>query len=505
MVGSLASRVARVLRAVPLALLVLSTSSCVALHRAEVKRRSQYAQIELERVAKDWSQTIRASQVIPVYPLTEDLQPGDVFLVTRTVDEQHEEYTERGYLALSNHVARIDPLGYVPFYAHSFAAQDLPRAWLEPGQAKSFQLAPAAAFPTYSFSVKSGSAFSGALPIQGVPVGLSLLGASEATGSVTIADARTYGVDMLSLSEELRVWGRKHADFLAQYGTSDEEGEKERYLRVVTRVFLTGRLDVSLNAASSTSAGLSVGVPTPAEIPALSVGKKDDPSITATSYTAAITALNSSLATDGAPGAKLEITAASANSVSLSEKFPRPIVIGYLGFDVRIGPGGMLGSPMPTYAVLSSREHPAGSVAAPGAETSQVVNTYRILRLHAAQESDAAGPYHVMIGELDGVGDELLPAKRPVPIRDSRLAVVIEEGSPIDRTGGAYRALLSYLDALRGSSSHLSAKLDADPTLADERRTELTRVEVEIARIEIGLYVTNDALLKRAEQLASRE
>jgi hypothetical protein len=25
--------------------------------------------------------TIRASQVVPVYPLTEDLQPGEVFLV----------------------------------------------------------------------------------------------------------------------------------------------------------------------------------------------------------------------------------------------------------------------------------------------------------------------------------------------------------------------------------------------------------------------------------------
>jgi len=43
---------------------------------------------QLEQVAKDWCLTIRASQVIPVYPMTEDLQPGDVFLVQRTVDEQ---------------------------------------------------------------------------------------------------------------------------------------------------------------------------------------------------------------------------------------------------------------------------------------------------------------------------------------------------------------------------------------------------------------------------------
>lgn len=37
---------------------------------------------ELENVAKDWCLTIRASQVMPVYPLREDVQPGDCFLVS---------------------------------------------------------------------------------------------------------------------------------------------------------------------------------------------------------------------------------------------------------------------------------------------------------------------------------------------------------------------------------------------------------------------------------------
>jgi len=43
---------------------------------------------QLARVAKDWSLSIRASQVIPVYPLTEDLQPGDVFLVQTPIEDQ---------------------------------------------------------------------------------------------------------------------------------------------------------------------------------------------------------------------------------------------------------------------------------------------------------------------------------------------------------------------------------------------------------------------------------
>ena len=115
---------------------------------------------QLERVAKDWCLTIRASQVIPVYPLTEDLQPGDLFLVTETIDEQHRRYQEEGFLALDNHVARLAPRGYENFYARSFAPDppELPKTWLAPEEEQwSWNGAPAAAFPSYSFATtKSG-------------------------------------------------------------------------------------------------------------------------------------------------------------------------------------------------------------------------------------------------------------------------------------------------------------------------------------------------------------
>src|SRR5262245_36709469 len=75
---------------------------------------------QLERVAKDGCETIRASQVIPVYPLTEDLQPGDVFLVQVPVDRQQEIYRKKGFLPLDNHLARLDPASYGAFYDHSF-------------------------------------------------------------------------------------------------------------------------------------------------------------------------------------------------------------------------------------------------------------------------------------------------------------------------------------------------------------------------------------------------
>src|SRR5689334_11985633 len=57
---------------------------------------------ELESVAKNWCETIRASQVIPVYPLTEDLRPGDVFLVQTPVSEEASRYRAKGFLPLDD-------------------------------------------------------------------------------------------------------------------------------------------------------------------------------------------------------------------------------------------------------------------------------------------------------------------------------------------------------------------------------------------------------------------
>ena len=65
---------------------------------------------ELERVARDWCEVVRASQVLPVYPLTEDLQPGDVFLVTRPIGEEARVYRGRGFLPLDQHLKRLQPL-----------------------------------------------------------------------------------------------------------------------------------------------------------------------------------------------------------------------------------------------------------------------------------------------------------------------------------------------------------------------------------------------------------
>ena len=72
--------------------------------------------VQLQKVAKDWSATIRASQVLPVYPLTEDLYPGDVFLVTKPIEDQVALYQRNGYLPLDQHVGRLTNLNFNEYY-----------------------------------------------------------------------------------------------------------------------------------------------------------------------------------------------------------------------------------------------------------------------------------------------------------------------------------------------------------------------------------------------------
>src|SRR5258708_4045565 len=118
---------------------------------------------QLEHIAKDWCMTIRASQVIPVYPLTEDIQPGDVFLVQVPIDRQQEVYDDKGFLPLDNHIARLNPNGYTNFYRNSFFAEGndvlLPHEWIRPKSTNlhSWEPAPHSAFPSYSFSVRRGA------------------------------------------------------------------------------------------------------------------------------------------------------------------------------------------------------------------------------------------------------------------------------------------------------------------------------------------------------------
>lgn len=311
--------------------------------------------------------TIRASQVIPVYPLTEDIQPGDLFLVQTTIDKQQQEYNKKGFLPLDQHIARLNPAGYTNFYDHSFLAVGsnvitLPREWSHPDNTnlQSWQPAPHAAFPTYSFSVRHGEGINLAVPVDGVPVGLSLLNSDAASGTVTIDKTQTMGVDTVSLWRELQKWASTNQDFLSLFSATNIE---PNYLRVVTRIYTAGQIDVSLSDASSQSGGVDVGAAKPVNLlfPQLPNGQTNTAAAAAQNYTNGWSTLQSLLATatqavgsnNFLPGGSLRLAGASSRTVALQELLNPPLVIGYLGFDCAILDRGELGPPIPTHSRLN--------------------------------------------------------------------------------------------------------------------------------------------------------
>lgn len=308
-------------------------------------RRS--VQSQLEQVAKEWCMTMRASQVLCTFPLTEDLQVGDLYVVSTSIDDQVRQYEDRGFLPFDLLLWRLQPEGYEEMYGGFYDTRgftnEIPHQWQFPSNAPAgtteWASAPGAAFPSYGFSVKRGSQLNLAVPLQSVAVGLSLMNATTATGSVSIDDASTYGVPSGILERQVDEWASSTASraMLARYApTSDPRTGRrlQQYLRVITRVYLTAQVNVAMQNGNTHAAMIS-GTNGAAAAPVATA----DP--TAPMQTAS--------------GHSIHIAAASGNSVSMSETFARPLVIGYMAFDRPIGPDGTLGSSVPTLQRLERR------------------------------------------------------------------------------------------------------------------------------------------------------
>lgn len=333
----------------------------------------------LARVARDWCLTIRASQVLPVYPLTEDLQVGDVFLVSTPIEEETQKLESKGFLPLDNVIARIQPTGWQQFYNGAYGVADasvLPRQWQfpEPPPTASpltqWSTAPGAAFPSYTFQVKEGAGATLAIPIQAVPVGLSLLQTGSAYGTVNIANASTYGLPISILSPQVNTWAEENRSFLQQYAprtSTDRHGRattEHNYVRTVYRVYVAGGVNVSLIADQSRGGRVDAGASK--AIALFDAGSATEAANAAQNYASVLSSLSQSVASK-TPGANVTLVSASSRGVAMNETFPRPLVVGYLAFDRPIEADGHLGPPLPTQARVEG-EHVTPGVAVYGSD-----------------------------------------------------------------------------------------------------------------------------------------
>lgn len=296
---------------------------------------------ELTRVAKDWSMVVRASQVIPVYPLTEDLQPGDILLVNTPIEQQVDEYKKRGFLPLDQFLKRLNPVeAYHDFYGERYGLTKekgkQPAAHWQQSIDDQLQWgkAPRVSFPSYSFSVNTQSGMNLAIPVQGVPIAMSAMNAGSANGSVTITDAYTYGLDNAALIKLVNDWANSNRSILkglapmpvkpSRFNLFAKEGEAEleyQFLRVIARVYVVSGVNISLFADNQNAVQVDKALDKDA------IQDKDK---------------------------LLDIKSASNRSISLNETFPRPLVLGYLGFDFPILKHGRLGAPISTLARLNN-------------------------------------------------------------------------------------------------------------------------------------------------------
>jgi len=365
---------------------------------------------ELARVAKEWCLTIRASQVLPVYPLTEDLQVGDMFLVSSPLGEEVHILEREGFLPLDNVIARLQPTGWQQFYNGAYSVTDtseLPKQWQFPSPAPTappltaWNAAPGAAFPSYTFQIKRGFGATLAIPIQSIPVGLSLLQTSDAYGTVNIASASTYGLPIVVISPQVDEWAAANRNFLQQYaphsatGSDGQQTTEKNYVRVVYRVYVAGGVNVSLISNDARGGRLDAGASKPSAL--FDAGGTTESVNTASNYAQVLKSVSDSVAS-ATPGANVTIASASSHSVAMNETFPRPLVVGYLAFDRSIEAGGLLGPPLPTQARVTGRTVPMATTYAADDNTAKIRTwldaspaNRAVLQQWLAQNADGVG------------------------------------------------------------------------------------------------------------------
>lgn len=418
---------------------------------------------QLEKVAKDWALVIRASQVIPVYPLSEDLQPGDVLLISTPIEDQVALYKEKGFLPLDQHLMRLYSQDYREFYNSRYGTGDgdiPPGKWqaIDNEGKHCWGMAPHAAFPTYKFTVDTGAGINLAIPVQGVPFALGLMNSGKASGTVTIAEAYTYGLDNYRLINLLHDWLISNRRLLRNYEPRDGQ---YHFLRVVSRVYITGKVSVTVNNDEVSGADLAAGADRPVNLIGVKEGSAND------NYSKAIDAINA-LAEKQLPGVKIKIASASSRSISLDETFSKPLVIGYVGFDMPILKGGRVGAPISTLAQLTQ------SPTLPGSSRDAAV-VYRIAALSQMYQAlkgipgEEAARVRTRLDTLE----QLLPQNYPFSLYLSISPTEIQKDPEVvagsNVKGKGFQAVLDYL----GNAQSTVETLEGNPgVLNDPQRLQ---------------------------------
>ena len=453
-------------------------------------------------VAKKWCLAIRASQIIPVYPPSQDIQVGDIFLVSQTVNDQHQQYVKDGFLPLPQHIGRLPLENFAEFYKYSFAnsidkSLVLPKEWFIANDSQICKLSPNVYFPGYSFDITENVAANMAIPVQGIPIGLSLLNSNNANCSIMIKNAKTYGLDFITLYDVIQKWGNDNHSLLVNYAAPlDNDSKKTNYIRVISRVYLAGEIAVSLSVSHTGAMGASAGSNKVVEL-LLPTDPQEKSAIEY--YSDAISKLNNMISNSQnlqggeniLSGGKIQILAASENNISMNETFDKPVPIGYLAFDMCLDEYGFLGPPVSTKVVLKERKKP---------QKSQNVSLVNLKRAYddvfrSANKGDSIAKR--LIRSTSTVVKRFLPDKYPVNIYDDNLNCLFRKNELLGKSVALIPRFAIYLTRIQSSIKSLEKQSELDSGQQEDLKATIN----ELCRAKIFIR-NNQALLSKFMQYA---
>jgi hypothetical protein len=298
---------------------------------------------QLARIAKDWTGAIRTLKIIPVFPLREDIVPGDVFLVNVRAEDEAKEFEKDGFLPPDVPVTRLLNIDYKNFYQNDFLSDEftqMPHSRNSVTSDGSPDTMPSVHFPVFSFKSLSNTSLASAFPIQGIPIALGFLKAKSVGGTISIDKAVSYGADSSKLRKKLLEWAKdKDNKEMLRDSFTEAKGDPV-FLRIVTQVYLAGGVKVSLSSKSSEGAsGQAANPPSTGQASTAGTAEENQADLLKQLNAQSSTVLASTQA-----GGKITFTSATTSSIGLSEQFHRRQVVGYLGMDVAIKENGELGA-----------------------------------------------------------------------------------------------------------------------------------------------------------------
>jgi hypothetical protein len=341
-------------------------------------------------VAKQWSESIGSLNISPVYPPTEDLQVGDVFIALEGAPlEKGSDYLARA--AFLDHVDVTGKLNELYKSRFSFPETADPvqgKIWKQ-NEAKQDVFKPPAtitrlplvAFPGFTVVKVRSAQLNASYPVQAFQF---LFGASysdDASVTISIPAAETYGIGIYDAAQILTGWclrsdaeicGGRSLRFFARNFSTFPPDRYQPILYIVSRVYYARSITykyssnsvaalrasaaqaaaAALPQANAAAAAAAAAAPSPCPAAGNQVtvnvgsdGKstvaKDNPPAAAAPKPAddagaVLDAAQQKLAQSGLvssmPGVSLSVSSLDGKSIELTQTFAHPVAIGYLAY-----------------------------------------------------------------------------------------------------------------------------------------------------------------------------